>query len=68
MESKTTLLDVWDGADAKERAEFISGVCKLYPSLVCDILIERGSCKASWIKQYLFDRGIGKNVTDVSKK
>ena len=64
MGSKTTLLDVWNGADAKERAEFISGVCKLYPSLICDILIEHGSCKASWIKKQLFNQG----DTDVSKK
>ena len=50
MESKTTLLDVWNGADAKERAEFITGICKRYPSLVCEILKAHGWCPVLTLK------------------
>ena len=56
-----TLLEVWNGADAKERANFMSGICKRYPSLICEILKAQSSCPSSVIEEYLF------RDTDVSK-
>lgn len=46
-----TLLDIWNGADAKTRANFIADICKRYPSLVCEILKAQSSCTSSVIKE-----------------
>lgn len=60
MEDKITLLDIWDIAEPKERAEFVAGLCKKYPSLICEILKKQASCPASVMKEYLFDTGVSK--------
>ena len=60
MESKTTLLNVWNGADAKTRAEFMADICKRYPSLVCEILKAQSSCPSSVIEE-CFRGDIDKN-------
>lgn len=49
MEDKIALLDVWDVAEPKDRAEFVAGLCKKYPSLICEILKSQKSCPASTI-------------------
>lgn len=55
MEDKITLPDVWDIAEPKERAEFVAGLCKKYPSLICEILKKQSNCPASTMKGYLFE-------------
>ena len=49
-----SLMDMWNGADAKTRAEFMADICKRYPSLICEILKAQSSCPSSVIEEYLF--------------
>ena len=48
------IIDVWNKASAKERSEFIAGICKRYPSLICEILKKQANCTASVLKEYLY--------------
>lgn len=54
MEDTIGLSDIWDTAEPKERAAFVAGLCKKYPSLICEILKKQASCPASTMKEYLY--------------
>lgn len=59
----TALLEVWNGTEARERAEFMATVCKRYASLICEILKAQTKCPASTMKKWLFDdTGVSKKI------
>ena len=47
---KITLYELWEATDAKEREEFMAGICKRYPSLICEKLKTNGKCPALKMK------------------
>lgn len=61
MGNEPTFFNIWDRATAKDKAEFAAGLCKRYPSLICQILKTQASCPASTMREWLF------NNTDASK-
>lgn len=41
-----SLMDIWNETRARDRAEFMVAVCKVYPSLICEILKKQKACAA----------------------
>ena len=49
-----SLIKAWEEANSQERAKFITSLCKLYPSLICETLKKQANCKRLICEDYLF--------------